>query len=96
VSAVLCLRRLAGSRMAAGDRTNGRTATQSSGTSADTGQSREPVVNQGAVSPRAVDSLDVAFSQLPTSRAVPWFASRASTAQVLRAWPLTDLFVRAG
>ena len=34
---------------------------------ADTGRGREPVVNQRDLSPGAVDSLDVAFAQLPES-----------------------------
>jgi len=38
---------------------------------ADTGRGREPVVNQRDLSPGAVDSLDVAFAQLPESQRHP-------------------------
>ena len=59
---------------------------------ADTGRGREPVVNQRDLSPGAVDSLDVAFAQLPESERHPIVRlGSPPLGQVLREPPFTAI-----
>jgi hypothetical protein len=59
---------------------------------ADTGRGREPVVNQRDLSPGAVDSLDVAFAQLPESQRHPVVRLGAPPLrQILREPPFTPI-----
>jgi 4-amino-4-deoxy-L-arabinose transferase-like glycosyltransferase len=59
---------------------------------ADTGRGREPVVNQRDLSPGAVDSLDVAFAQLPESERHPVLRlGSPPLRQVLRRPPFTHI-----
>jgi 4-amino-4-deoxy-L-arabinose transferase-like glycosyltransferase len=59
---------------------------------ADTGRGREPVVNQRDLSPGAVDSLDVAFWQLPASERHPIVRlGAAPLPQILREPPFTPI-----
>jgi len=59
---------------------------------ADTARGREPVVNQRDLSPGAVDSLDVAFAQLPASERHPIVRlGSPPLRQVLRRPPFTHI-----